>query len=135
MEVVAIDGDNLHIKTLSRAVCSKCEKSGGCKNTLFALFKKTNYRIVRPPNLDIAVKDRLVISLEEHNLNKATTAVYLIPLVSFILGLVTANMLALTETIQIVTAAISLAGGTYLAKYYLNKNSDSYNISITKKVT
>ena len=134
MEVVAIDGDNLHIKTLSRAVCSKCEKSGGCKNTLFALFKKTNYRIAKPPNLDIAVKDRLVIAIDKHNLNKATTAVYLIPLVSFILGLVTANMLALTEIMQIITASISLACGISLAKYYLNKNSESYNISITKKV-
>ena len=52
------------------------------RGALFSFFKKTNYRIAKPPNLDIAVKDRLVISIEKHNLNKATTAVYLIPLIN-----------------------------------------------------
>ena len=134
VEVVAINGNNLHIQTISNAVCSKCADSGGCKKNIFAWFKKPKYYIERPKDLDIEVKDKFIIAIDDHNINQAATAVYLVPLAAFMISLSITSMLALNEITQIITSLISLVLGIYLAKYYASKNTNSCKISIAKKV-
>lgn len=109
-QVTRVIGERIFIKSLQTSACGQCQQQGSCGTALYARFLPRREMALHS-NLKLKVGDRIVISIEENHLLRASLFIYLLPLLIMLLTV------ALAENQGPVTALIafsSLIGGLYL---------------------
>jgi positive regulator of sigma E activity len=141
VEVVAVVGEQqrrerrVRVKTLAKAVCAKCESTGGCKRNIFAWWPRPSYLIDNNLSLKCKPGDQLIVEMAESQLLRAAILVYLLPLGCLMISLILASLASLSELAQIICGISSLVGGLYLAGILATRYITAKDLAIVKSVT
>lgn len=88
--VVALDDSGIWVETVQRSSCNGCAAKSGCGTGLLGDFwsRASQVRVaVAPPALDtIRLHDTVVIGIAENTLASSALVVYLLPLLTLVLG-------------------------------------------------
>jgi positive regulator of sigma E activity len=144
VEVIAVVGEQqgseprdrrIRVKTLAKAVCAKCEATGGCKRNIFAWWPRPSYLIANNLSLKCKPGDQLIVEMAESQLLRAAILVYLLPLGCLMISLILASLASLSELAQIICGISSLVGGIYLAGILATRYITAKDLAIVKSVT
>ncbi len=87
VQVVAIDGDEAWVESLSQSGCERCDAGQGCGGGVFAkLFGNKQFRIKIDNTLNAVVHEKVVIGIPENAITAGSFLVYLSPIFGMIMG-------------------------------------------------
>lgn len=127
--VIALEGDGLWVETIQRSACDACAVQKGCGQGALARFAGKSAAIrVLPGICDIdglCPDDQVVIGIPEDVLVRGTLIIYLLPLLSLVVGAALAASVSMTDAVVGVGAILGLTAGGLVARLHsaLNKNN------------
>ncbi|MEO1078075.1 MAG: SoxR reducing system RseC family protein [Pseudomonadota bacterium] len=95
--VVGLDGDTVWIETLRQSTCGACSARSGCGHGLLNAALPGGSRALVKARLDsdlrrsISLQDQVEVALPERSFLTAAAALYLLPLVTAVLGALVAQ--------------------------------------------
>lgn len=128
--VVALDDTGIWVETVQRSACHSCVAKSGCGTGLLGDFwsKASQVRVAAAPDQlqGVAIHDTVVIGIAENTLASSALIVYLLPLVTLVLGALGGQALG-SELWAILGALVGLMlGALGIRGYsYLNRSNPS----------
>lgn len=90
-QVVALDGDDIWVKTQRRSACGQCAANKGCGTAVLGKVlgnKRSKVRVLNPKATKVSIGDEIVVGIEEQALVRGSLAIYFAPLLTlFLFGL------------------------------------------------
>jgi len=126
VKIVAVEGNDAWIESLSLHGCERCEAGEGCGGGVFAkLFGDKQFRMKILNTLELEQGENVVIGIENSAVTSASLLSYLLPLMGLTLGAIVGNYFDLQNsefwTLLLALVGISVSFG--FAKTYLNSAS------------
>ena len=93
--VKAVNGDRAEVQTRVKSACGGCSAKNGCGTSLVAsLFPQRGHNFIARNSVGAKPGDRVVIGLDESDLQLASLMIYLLPLLGLIGGALSGIYLA-----------------------------------------
>ena len=110
VKIVALEGGDVWIESLSLHGCAKCEAGEGCGGGIFAkLFGGKQFRMKINNSLNLDLNDNVVIAVADSAVTNASLLSYLLPLMGLTLGAVLGSYFDAPES-ELWTLTFSLVG-------------------------
>ncbi|WP_160153220.1 SoxR reducing system RseC family protein [Microbulbifer sp. ALW1] len=123
--IVALEGEAIWVETVQRSGCNGCAAKSGCGTGLLGDFwaKASQVRVdVTPESLkSLALHDTVVIGIAENTLATTALVVYLLPLITLVIGALGGQWLG-SELWAIAGALGGLATGALAIRIYSHLN-------------
>ena len=128
--VVAIEKDCLWVETIRQSTCSSCSAQSGCGHGILNKIgsgRRHHVRVLLRDRAasDFAVNDQVDISVPEQVLVTGSLIVYLLPLLSLLLGALLASSAWPGDAAAVAGAVAGFAIGVAAVKYhaFINRNN------------
>jgi len=113
--VIGLQGDFALISTRRKSACGSCNASGGCGTSLIAsLFPERSSQILVSNPVKAGMGDRVIVGLDESQLQKASLLLYAVPLLGLIAGAIAGQQGALwfgfSEMAELISILCGLSG-------------------------
>lgn len=87
VKIVAIDGKEVWVESLSQTGCARCDAGQGCGGGVFSkLFGQKQYRMKIFNSLDADLEQNVVIGIPDRAVTMGSFLVYLMPILGLIVG-------------------------------------------------
>ena len=114
--VIEVRGDTAWVEAVSRSACTACGSSGCSSSVLASLFGNKRNRLQLDNRLQARVGDRVVISIPQTVLVKASLWAYLLPIAGMLLVTGLARVYGAPESLQALAALFGLAASLYAVR-------------------
>lgn len=138
--VVGIDNDALWVETIQRSTCNSCSAQKGCGQGLMnkAFDGRRNQMRVLLQNQsadDFRLDDQVDIGIPERALVGGAMLVYLLPLLTMLVGMAASQSVFLGDIAAALGALLGFVGGLGLlrAHAHLNRDNPAYQPIILAK--
>ena len=107
--VVRVDPTFVWVETLRKSTCGKCQANKTCGHGLMSrMMPSRNHAYIRAANrYPVSEGDEVTVALPEHAVVSASFLVYLVPMLTLLVGVVVGAVMDLKEPVVI---GLSLAG-------------------------
>ncbi len=132
VKIVAIEGDQAWIESLSLHGCARCEAGEGCGGGIFAkLFSNKQFRMKIDNTLSLQQGDKVVIGIQDSAVTNASFISYILPLLGLIVGALLGSLFDPigSESWTLVGAVLGISISFLMSK--LSLNSDSFKARYT----
>lgn len=122
-EVVAVTGGLVELRACAAAGCGSCSLSGGCGQGLLSRWFSRRSPLMRlNTNLLLQPGDRVLVTLDAAELNRAAALQFLLPLLGLLLSALLAEGLGFTSVLLLTASALTgLFAGLLLASRLAHK--------------
>lgn len=121
-QVVSVEADAVWVETIQQSACQSCVAQKGCGQSLIskATGQTTAIRVL-PGQCDlqrIILGDRVTIGIPEHVVVNGTLLVYLLPLVSMVIGVLLAGVIATNDLVVALGGGLGLLAGSLIVRFH-----------------
>ncbi len=120
--ISSIIGEMAEVQTQNQLACSSCNVVDSCGNGIIEKYFSGKIFATQVRNhLKAKIGDRVIIAIPKSSLTRASTVVYIVPLVAMFVISITAQYIGANENWTILAALTGLAMGLLYTKYYNRK--------------
>ena len=128
--VVAIDNDCLWVETIRQSTCNSCSAQKGCGHGMLNKMgsgRRHHLRVLLRglPASSFSIDDEVIVSIPERVLVVGAVIVYLLPLVTLLLGALLASLWWQGDIASFIGAVLGFVAGIGTVKYHAITNRDN----------
>lgn len=128
--VVAVDSGEAWVQTIRQSACHSCSARKGCGHRLLSERQGQAMQIRVANAIGVQVGDEVMVGIPESSLLKASLMLYLVPLLTMVVGAVlTEQWLSAREGWIILGGVAGLAGGFGWARWFSQRYSRDRNFA------
>jgi len=124
IEIKEVDGAKIAVvECVSKSACKSCSSNDNCGVGVVAKgLSDKSHHLTFPFEDGMKINETIDLFIENKEIVKSSLIIYIIPLLSFVLGALLSLLITENEPIVIAVSLLSLLLGAYLAK----KTSEKY---------
>ena len=126
--VTAVQEDQARLILERRTACGLCGQKRGCGNATWSkMVKSQPHEFTAHNAIQAQVGDAVVVGMDEHAILRSVWFLYVLPLLSLLLGAILADHLFDYQFYVMLGAALGLLGGFYASRYWaMGKGAKSH---------
>ncbi len=125
--IVAIENDGLWVQTIRQSACAQCSAQKGCGQAVLArMGREPGYIKVGLQDYqasDFQLDEFVQIGIGEDVLVKSTLLIYIIPLLTLMLGIFSGSQIVQAEWAAVLGGVLGLGLGSLIAQVILSRNN------------
>ncbi len=139
--VVAIESDSLWVETIRQSTCQSCSAQKGCGHGLLNQISNKQRHHVRVllaafSATEFEINDEVEISIPEQILVSGALMVYILPLISMLIGAGLATQFWPSDITAVAGAVVGFVSGISVVRYHaqINRGNDQLQPKVTSKL-